>query len=118
MIPGKYRVNKEYKTPYPCSIKFYQGEEVKIVDKKNDDPDWQNWIWCEGKSNNKAWVPGQYLIIRGSTGTLNTDYDAKELSIETGETLTVFEILNGFAIAENSHGETGWTPLKCLSPIN
>ncbi len=118
MKTNKYKALTEYKTPYPDSIKFRQGEEVKITDKQNDDPDWQNWIWCEGKNNNNAWVPQQYLKIEGNRGILNRDYDAKELSIEVGEILTVFEIINGFAIAENSHGETGWTPLKCLRPVN
>ena len=115
MKPEKYKVIKEYKTPYPGSIKFEQGEEVKIVYKQNDDPDWKDWVWCEGKNNNNAWIPKQYLKNQGHSVILDTDYDAKELSIEVGETLTVFEILNGFAIAENSCGETGWTPFRCLS---
>jgi hypothetical protein len=114
----KYKVEKEYESPYPDSIAFEKGEKVRIVDKENDEPDWPNWVWGEGQNKNKAWIPKQYLNIKGNVGILNTDYDAKELSIEIGETLTVHTILNGFGFARNAKGDTGWTPLKCLSPVN
>lgn len=113
----KFRVTKDYQSPYPDSIIFKKGEEVLIGSKSNDDPDWQDWVWCQGNHGNKAWVPLQYLEIRGESGIFNTFYDAKELSIQTGETLTVFQVLNGFVEAENNKGFRGWAPLKCLSII-
>jgi hypothetical protein len=114
----KYKVEKEYETPYPDSITFEKGEKVRIVDKENDEPDWPNWAWGEGENKTKAWIPKQYLNIKGNVGILNMDYDAKELSVAIGETLTAHTILNGFVFAANANGETAWTPLEWWSPGN
>ncbi len=114
----KYRVIKDYKSPYPDSISFQKGEEITIGNEFNDDPDWEDWLWCEGENNNKAWTPKQFIVKQGEKEILNTDYDAKELSIQTGEVLTVLKIVNGFGFCENSKSETGWAPIKYLSIVS
>lgn len=113
----RYRVIEEYQSPYPEPIIFHKGETVIISKEFTDDPDWKDWVWCEGQNNNEAWVPKQYLEIERNTGIFTTGYNALELSVRTGELLTIYEIVNGFGMAEKSNGERGWVPLRNFEPI-
>ena len=107
-----YRVTEEYTSPYPNPIIFQNGDMVKIGDEFTENPEWENWIWCEGTDNRKAWVPKQNLDIHGDMGKFRREYNAMELSVSVGEKLSVHEILNGFALAEKEDGVVGWVPLK------
>jgi len=109
--PEHYRVIKEYKSPYPDPIVFQKGEEVKVGQESKEDPDWKNWIWCEG-NDKKAWVPKEYINIAGTNGIFNKDYDAMELSVKAGERLVVYEIVNGFGMSERPDGTRGWVPIR------
>jgi hypothetical protein len=116
-LPAKrYRVIKAYQSPYPHPIIFHKGEVVRVGEEFTDDPDWKDWVWCEGEHGNKAWVPKQYLYIEADSGVFLTDYDARELSVTVGESIKVFEIVNGFGMSEKQNGERGWVPLKNLQP--
>lgn len=113
-----FKVISPYKSPYPDPIIFKKGEKVKIGKKFEDDPEWKDWLWCEGENNNKAWTPKQFIDISGSKGIINLYYNARELSIDTGEILIISEIVNGFGFAEKENGEKGWAPIKNLEILN
>ncbi len=110
----KYTAIKAYKSPYPDPIIFQKGDIVEVGKEFTEDPDWVNWIWCDGVDNRQAWVPDQYLDISQNQGIFNREYNAMELSVSVGEGLFVHEIVNGFGIAEKSSGEIGWVPMNCL----
>jgi hypothetical protein len=110
--PEHYVVIKDYKSPYPDPIVFQKGEKVEVCQEFKEDPDWKNWIWCEGKDDKKAWVPKQYLNVDGRNGIFNRDYDAMELSVQVGEILVVYEIVNGFGMSEKPDGTKGWVPIR------
>lgn len=110
----RFRVISDYESPYSEPIIFHKGEIVIIGKEFKDDPDWKDWIWCEGKNNNEAWVPKQYLEIEADRGRFLRDYNALELSISSGESIDVYETINGFGMAEKQNGERGWVPLKNL----
>ncbi|MCI0495650.1 hypothetical protein L0Z72_11665 [candidate division KSB1 bacterium] len=110
--PLKYRGTREYLSPYPEPLIFQRGDVVEIGKEFQDDPDWKNWLWCEGANHIKAWVPKQFLKINGTKGIFNRDYDAKELSIAVGEELLIHEIVNGFGMAEKPDGAKGWVPMR------
>jgi len=112
--PTKYRVIREYQSPYPDPLIFQKGEVVEIGEEFTDDPAWKNWFWCEGTNNRQAWVPKQYLDTNGGKGTFKKDYNAMELSVAVGEALWVYEIVNGFGMAEKPDGTSGWVPMKNL----
>lgn len=118
MKSQKYRVKQDYQSPYPDPILFRKGEQVTVGREFNDDPDWQNWRWCEGRNKNAAWVPIQYLTIKGGNGIFKQDYNARELTIQTGEILEVYEVINGFGMAEKSDGNQGWVPVRNLEILN
>ena len=111
--PEYYRVVRDYVSPYPNSMSFLIGELVKVGQEFKEDPDWGNWVWCEG-NNKKAWVPKRYIKILGTNGILERDYDAMELSVQVGEKLIVHEIVNGFGLSEKPDGARGWVPMRNL----
>jgi hypothetical protein len=119
MVEGTryFLVIEPYRSPYPSPIIFHAGEQVRVRKEFTEDPEWKDWVWCEGKRGNKAWAPKQYLEIRAGRGVFLTEYNALELSVHVGEVLKVHEIVNGFAMAEKSDGRLGWVPLKNLSEI-
>jgi hypothetical protein len=114
----KYRVIKDYESPYPHPLIFHKGEIVKIGEEFSDDPDWKDWVWCESANGVKAWAPKQFLEISKDEGTFTRDYNAMELSLTVGEVLKVDEIVNGFGMAEKVDGERGWAPIKILILMN
>jgi hypothetical protein len=107
-----YTVIREYKSPYPVPIIFQIGEQVKVCQEFKEDSDWKDWIWCEGKNGKRAWVPKQYIAIDGNYAVFNRDYNAMELSVQVGERLVVYEIVNGFGMSEKTNGAKGWVPLR------
>ena len=107
-----YRVIKNYESPYPDPIVFQKGEKVKVGQEFKQDSDWENWLWCEGSNSKKAWVPKQYIDIAGTTAKFNRDYNAMELSVQVGEELVVYEIVNGFGMSEKINGIRGWVPMR------
>ena len=109
--PEHYRVVREYRSPYPDPIIFRKGEKTIVGQEFKEDPDWKDWVWCEG-SNKKAWVPKQYIAINGANGIFNRDYNAMELSVKAGEELVVYEIVNGFGMSEKPDGTKGWVPMR------
>jgi hypothetical protein len=110
--PQSYRVIKDYKSPYPDPIVFQKGERIKVCQEFKEDPDRKNWIWCEGKNDKKAWVPKEYIDVDGVNGIFNRNYNAKELTVQIGESLIVHEIVNGFGMSEKPDGTKGWVPVK------
>ncbi len=110
--PERYRVIKDYESPYPNPVIFQKGEEVRVGQVFKEDPDWENWIWCEGKNGKKAWAPRQYVNINGIKGTFNRNYNAMELSVKTGEALAVYEVVNGFGMSKKPDGKRGWVPMR------
>ena len=56
----------------------------------------------------------QYLEIKVDRGRFLRDYNALELSVYSGESIDVYETINGFGMAEKQNGERGWVPLKNL----
>ena len=111
-----YRVIEDYQSPYPHPINFHKGEVVQVGEEFTDDPDWKDWVWCEGEHGKKAWAPKQYLKTEAGRGVFLNDYNARELSVTIGEVITVYEVINGFGMSEKQNGERGWVPLKNLQP--
>ena len=114
----KYKVVKTYHSPYPDSIFFHKNDMVEIGEEFNSDSKWKNWIWCKGINNNEAWILKQYLNIVGKQGTINTDYNARELDVLVGDELSGHELINGFVMAEKMNSDKGWVPLKNLILMN
>lgn len=116
--PATYRVIQEYRSPYPEHLIFAEGESVVLGEQFKDDPQWKDWVWCVSENHVAAWVPKQFIEVENQRAKMKRDYDARELSISPEDQLLVYEIINGFGLAENRSGERGWVPMKCLELVN
>lgn len=114
--PTQYCVIEDYRRTNADPITLQKGDPVCVGREYDGDPEWQGWIWCVCQNNKGGWVPRSLLTIRGSSGTARAAYSARELSLPKGEILGVIEIVNGWARARRSNGETGWVPLRNLEP--
>ena len=120
MMAGKtstlYRVIAPYQSTSEYPIVFKQGDTVDVGRSYDGNPEWKDWVWCKNRIGQQGWVPRDLLTISGTYGKALEDYNARELSVDSGNTLEVLRIINGWAWARTSLGETGWVPLRDLEP--
>ncbi|MDX1798397.1 MAG: hotdog fold thioesterase [Candidatus Lokiarchaeia archaeon] len=102
-------VIENYKAHYNIPLVFKKGEKVSIGQKESE---WSGWVWCTNKDEESRWVPENYLEISGKMVEIKRDYNAKELSIEVGEGLTIEEEEAEWFWVTNQQGESGWVPIK------
>ncbi len=118
---NKYIVKESWTIIYNNPITLKVGEEIKIDHtKKEDNPDWQGWIWCK-HFDNEGWVPVQILTIieHGeiySKAIVEENYSAKEINVTTGDSVFGHKILNGWLWCKKEGTEEyGWLPLHNLA---
>ena len=76
------------------------------------------WIWCTDEYGKQAWVPEAYVDISGEKCQFDRDYISNELKVDTGETVSILEVVSGWALVLNERDEKGWVPFGCLGPSN
>jgi uncharacterized protein YgiM (DUF1202 family) len=94
---------------YQQTIHGQIGETVTVGP---EDSDFPGWVWCTDKAGTSSWVPKAYLAIEGDFGQLNREYNAKELSVTTGERLTVVDEESSWYLCETEAGLRGWVPME------
>lgn len=102
------KVTKAYTSAYPDPIKVKTGETLKVGDKKSD---WPGWTWCTNQNGKSGWLPDSYIKKSGSNCTVLCDYEATELTVETGETLIAEKEVNDWLWCRNKEGMEGWIPV-------
>ena len=114
----KFRTIREWKTNYPNPIILEQNDIVEILEKENDNPNWEKWIFCK-KNNILGWIPEQIINKTGNKkGILKERYSAKELNVNKGEKIIEIKELNGWIWAKRKlNNEKGWLPLEILEEI-
>ena len=105
------RVKEDYRSPYPDPLSLRVGEQVTIADKECE---WPGWLWCTDGGGKSGWIPEAYIRRQDDTGVLIVDYDATELSAETGDRVEVLRRESGWAWCRRSDGTEGWLPLDVL----
>ena len=115
-ITKNYLVIESYRRTHEDAIVMRRGDRLTIGPDFTDDPEWPNWIWCRNAAGKAGWVPRSLVAVNGPQGTALENFDARELSVHKGESLTVSRVLNGWAWAHRPNGEAGWVPLRQLEP--
>lgn len=107
-------VAEPYKMAYPNPIKLKVGDPV-LIEKWESNPEWAGWAFCVDKRGIKGWVSEKYLQVDGDSAIAIRDYDATEISAQSGEQVKIHFEEFGWAWIENSQGQQGWIPIKNLS---
>lgn len=104
-------VVKGYSAQYTDPIVVHSGERVDI---ERQDDQFPGWWWCRASDGRQGWIPDVVLEIQGQRGIALRNYDAQELSVESGEEVRFVEARNGWVRVANAEGRTGWVPEYCL----
>jgi uncharacterized protein YgiM (DUF1202 family) len=104
-------VVKDYNTPYHDPLKLKKGDEVEVSPKESD---WPGWVWCTNEEDKGGWVPTSYLYDYREKIVALRDYDATELDVVKGETVTILYEESGWGWCRKESGECGWLPLENL----
>jgi hypothetical protein len=120
---------RPHATSQTVSIRLRAGDVVAVGRR---DERWTDWVWCTTPDGRAGWVPEAFLCTEparcisgapavdlsgtGSPQRLATalrDYDASELTVQTGETVDVLEEVSGWLLCR--HGaDVGWVPAECI----
>lgn len=101
------RVIADYESAYPDPIDLKRGDEVDIEDRESE---WSGWLWCTSRQGRCGWVPEKYVQRNGDRGAAIRDYDATELSVMKGDTLTIIGEESGWFWCCDKNGRQGWVP--------
>jgi hypothetical protein len=104
----------EYITPFPV-----KAGTILIAEEKESE--WEGWVWCRTPDDIYRWYPKGYLKgINEKPGQfeLLRDYNAKELPVQAGETVTIQFEENDWAWVVKHGGDEGWVPLDNLEIVD
>lgn len=105
-------VTQSYQRQYEDPISVKAGEAVRITERDlwgNDER--YPWIWCINSAGKGGWTPEQYIEVTGETGIAKQAYSALELTVATGDVVTIEREANGWYWVINQAGNEGWVPI-------
>ncbi len=109
-------VVKKYITEYEYPLIVSEGDVLTLG---GHDTQWVGWVWCWNAAGKGGWVAERFLATNsGDTiGTMLQDYNATELMVNVGETLTVQSEESGWLWCANERGQQGWIPAENVKPL-
>lgn len=108
----RLRVVRPHQRSYEEAIAFRSGEAVCIVREDQEQP---GWFWCIGPDGREGWVyAGEFLS--GTQGCVQgrREFNAMELSVDSGDELLGVESVGGWWYCRAADGRMGWVPTSCL----
>lgn len=98
----------DYRRPYADPVRGRAGEF--LVPDYAQQTDLFGWIWCRNDAGQEGWAPRNWLEPAGDKLRLIRDFDAIELTVTMGDTVTLHFSESGFCWVTSASGETGWVP--------
>jgi uncharacterized protein YgiM (DUF1202 family) len=118
----------------PHTPKFTEFIKVKageIIAVGKEDDEYPGWLWCTDSRGISNWVPKEFLKMeemskpsssfqrklesRILSAAFLVDYDATELTVQVGETVTVYSEQSGWLWCLTPSGNWGWIPKECVA---
>ena len=109
------RTAEAHVASYPDAIAVAAGDSLVLTGQSEDWDGWR-WLWARGPDGREGWVPDD-LAGTGPDGVTRARraFDAMELTVAAGETVTVLERTHGWVRLRNAEGAEGWAPERCLA---
>lgn len=109
------RVIKAYTCAYPDPLIVAAGET--LTPGKTDD-EWPGWCWCTNSHGKSGWMPLTNLTQQGDHFVAKSDYNATELTAESGDIVTVLRTESGWCWCLDARQEQGWLPATHLQRMS
>ena len=112
----KCRVIKDYRAEYPDPMAIEAGERFAVSEKTGaweDNPAWI-WMWCTDQRGKSGWVPKNIIQMDndGKTGSTRVAYNAIELTVSSGQELTILQEESGWFWCCDQQEKCGWVPIN------
>ncbi|MBP7950747.1 MAG: hypothetical protein KA004_13935 [Verrucomicrobiales bacterium] len=113
MSEKTFRANIDYTVVDRSPLQLAVGDAVTLGPR---DQGWPGWIWAATADGRASFVPEDHLKMEGrKAATVVRQFNARDLSVRKGETLTALREVNGWLWCRNAAGEEGWLPKFVLS---
>ncbi|MFX1587945.1 MAG: SH3 domain-containing protein [Promethearchaeota archaeon] len=109
------QVIEDYHSAYPDPFIVNKGEILRI---ENKECEWPGWIWCVKNDGEGRWVPINHIELEETQAKFIKDYNSLELSVSTGQILTIEKESYGWIWVIDENNKTGWIPLKNVKILN
>ena len=100
----------DYDRPYPDPIAVRAGDPVLPDAERSQETDFLGWIWCRGPDGREGWVPNGWVVQEAGGWRMRRDFSALELSVRTGDRISLDFSESGFVFGRSAAGEAGWLP--------
>ena len=105
-VSKQARVVRDYVPQYADPIQLERGQQVTVG---VEDETFRGWKWCRASDGREGWVPVEIISAEGSKGVMLESYSAVELSVISGEIVTV-ELERPDWLLVRSRDKKGWIP--------
>lgn len=114
--PVPARVVDAYRSTCPQALQVRAGEAVGLGAR---DEEWPAFAWVTRRDGRAGWMPHAWLrpLGDGRAEALH-DYDATELDVDAGTTVTLHRHHGGWYWAERADGARGWLPERHLQTLD
>jgi hypothetical protein len=111
-----YRANSDYTVVDRSPLQLAKGDSVRLGPK---DTSWPGWIWAISEDGRGSFVPEDHLKIStdATTAVVKKAFNARDLSVKKGETITALREVNGWLWCQNAEGTEGWLPTFVLTSV-
>ncbi len=111
MAGKKAKVKANYMSSSLDPLFVMKGESLVVA---YESEEWPGWIWCINEEGKSGWAPISYLEIKGESAVAKQEYDAMELTVRTGDELTILHEESGWCWCAFGEDEKGWVPTENL----
>lgn len=107
-FPQTRTANADYTVVDRSPVCLKAGE---TVDLGMEDKAWAGWVWASNQEGRGTYVPVTSLErISGEQARVVEEFQAVDLSLKKGETVTALREVCGWFWCRNAAGSEGWVP--------
>ncbi len=104
---------RDYVAQYGNPIQLAAGECMTLIDRTDlweGNAHWV-WRWAIAADGREGWVPAELVEqIAPGAGVARRAYDARELSVKTGDRVASLLAIGGWHLCRTADDRTGWVP--------
>jgi hypothetical protein len=109
------QIIKDYRISNSKPLCLKSGDTFKILPKEIP-PEWSGWIWAKTEKQ-EGWISKHYFETRNGRPFVIRDYVAREIDVESGESVRLHYEDCGWSWIEKGDGNAGWIPSENIGEL-